>query len=78
MASLASRCTSNTTAFFMGKQLARHWTRGQRSRIAVTAPLNYEFAMYRAKMEPIGFKDGPDRPVVPTIGDMQGTAPLVS
>jgi hypothetical protein len=31
----------------MGKQLARHWSRGQESRIAAGAPLNYEFAMYR-------------------------------
>jgi len=31
----------------MGKQLARHWTRGQGSRIAVVRALNYEFAMYR-------------------------------
>jgi hypothetical protein len=47
MASPASRCTSNTIAFFMGRQLARHWTRGQGSRIAVEVPLNYEFAMFR-------------------------------
>jgi hypothetical protein len=47
VASLASRCTSNTIVFFMGKQLARHRTRGQGSRIAAAAPLNYEFAMYR-------------------------------
>src|ERR1017187_2548074 len=45
----ASRCTSNTTAFFIGKQLARHWTRGQGSRIAVVRALNYEFAMYRTQ-----------------------------
>jgi hypothetical protein len=30
----------------MSKQLARHGTWGQGSRIAATAPLNYEFAMY--------------------------------
>src|SRR5664279_1080210 len=45
-ASAASRCTSNTIVFFMDKQLARHWSRGQGSRIAAGAPLNYEFAMY--------------------------------
>jgi putative transposase len=31
----------------MGKQLARHSTRRQGSRIAAVAPLNYEFAMYK-------------------------------
>jgi hypothetical protein len=30
----------------MGQQLARHLTRGQGSRIAAAAHLNYEFAMY--------------------------------
>jgi hypothetical protein len=34
----------------MGKQLARHWTRGQGSLIAVVRALNYEFAMYTQKM----------------------------
>src|SRR5664279_2615944 len=46
MASPASRCPNNTIAFFMGKQLARHWTRGQGSRIAAEGPLNYEFATH--------------------------------
>src|ERR1017187_4906783 len=55
MASLASSFTSNTIAFFMGEQLARHWTRGQRSRIAASGPHNYEFAMYRrGRREPGG------------------------
>jgi hypothetical protein len=31
----------------MGKQLARHWTRGQGSRIAAEGPLNYEFATHK-------------------------------
>jgi hypothetical protein len=30
----------------MGKQLARHWTRGQGSQIAAAGRLNYEFAIY--------------------------------
>jgi hypothetical protein len=46
-ASPASRCTSNTIAFFMGKQLERHWPQGQGRRIAAAEPPNYEFAMYR-------------------------------
>src|ERR1035437_8472089 len=33
-ASPASSCTSNIIAFFMGKQLERHWLKGQGSRIA--------------------------------------------
>ena len=40
----ASRCISNTIAFFMGQQLAQQGIRWQGSRIAAAAPLNYEFA----------------------------------
>src|SRR5664279_642787 len=46
MASPASRCPSNTIAFFIGKQLARYWIWRQGSRIAAEGPLNYEFAMH--------------------------------
>src|SRR5664279_5638414 len=46
MASPASRCPSNTIAFFTGKQLARYWIWPQGSRIAAEGPLNYEFAMH--------------------------------
>src|ERR1035437_8005101 len=49
MASPASRCPSNTIAFFTGKQLARYWIWPQGSRIAAEGPLNYEFAMHKAK-----------------------------
>jgi hypothetical protein len=51
MASPTRRCTSKTIAFFMGKQLARHGSRRQGSRMAAAALLNYEFAMYRRNID---------------------------
>jgi hypothetical protein len=48
-ASLASRCTGNTIAFFTGKQLARYWIWWQGSRIAAEGPLNYEFVMHTSR-----------------------------
>jgi hypothetical protein len=42
MASLASSFTSNTIAFFMGKQFERHWLQGQGSQIAVAGACRWQ------------------------------------
>src|ERR1035437_9280334 len=64
-ASPASSCTSNIIAFLMGKQLERHWLKGQGSRIAAAGAPQLRIRHVQGQRQQNWSSRSPEKALIP-------------